>query len=40
LQDWFDRELTGPLGMTATRFHADLPANASQVHARDARAGS
>ncbi|WP_292965996.1 serine hydrolase domain-containing protein [Novosphingobium sp. UBA1939] len=39
LQDWFDRELTGPLGMTATRFHADLPANASQVHARDNASG-
>lgn len=39
LQDWFDRELTGPLGMGATRFHADLPATATQVHARDGKAG-
>ncbi|KAJ8138260.1 hypothetical protein OY671_008527, partial [Metschnikowia pulcherrima] len=39
LQDWFDRESTGPSGMTATRFHADLPANVSQVHARDADRG-
>lgn len=39
LQDWFDRELTGPLGMSATRFHSDFPANASQVHARDADRG-
>lgn len=39
LQDWFDRELTGPLGMSATRFHSDLPANASQVHARDGDRG-
>ena len=39
LQDWFDRELTGPLGMGATRFHADLPATATQVHARDGKVG-
>lgn len=39
LQDWFDRELTGPLGMGATRFHADLPATATQVHARGGESG-
>lgn len=39
LQDWFDQELTGPLGMTQTRFRAEWPADAAQVHVRTEHGG-
>ncbi|MCW1382364.1 beta-lactamase family protein [Novosphingobium sp. KCTC 2891] len=39
LGEWFERELTGPLGMTQTGFHAELPEGAAQVHVRDGQGG-
>lgn len=35
LGEWFEREITGPLGMTQTRFRAEWDANEAQVHVRD-----
>ena len=39
LGQWFEQELTGPLGMTATRFRADWDAGEAQVHARQEDGG-
>ncbi len=32
---WFEREITGPLGMTHTAFRAEWDADAAQVHVRE-----
>ena len=39
LGDWFEREITGPLGMTQTRFSAEWDAGEAQVHVREADGG-
>jgi methyl acetate hydrolase len=39
LGDWFEREITGPLGMTQTRFRAAWDASEAQVHVREAEGG-
>ena len=36
LGEWFEREITGPLGMTQTRFRAAWDAGEAQVHVREA----
>jgi CubicO group peptidase (beta-lactamase class C family) len=35
LGDWFEKEITGPLGMHQTRFRAAWAADAAQVHVRE-----
>lgn len=35
LGEWFEKEITGPLGMTQTRFRAEWDADAAQVHVRE-----
>ncbi len=39
LGEWFEREITGPLGMNQTRFRAAWDAGEAQVHVREAEGG-
>ena len=39
LGEWFEREITGPLGMTQTRFRGEWDASEAQVHVREADGG-
>lgn len=39
LGEWFEREITGPLGMHQTRFRANWDASEAQVHVREAEGG-
>jgi CubicO group peptidase (beta-lactamase class C family) len=39
LGEWFEHEITGPLGMTQTRFRATWDSSEAQVHVREAEGG-